>query len=194
VGSNSLALLSQASCPIMIIRPAKINGKCNQLAGSMPGDSNLRHDTVWAKRVLLAIEDEEHANVMLEQVTQHHWSPRTYFKICNVVTDMHKGANDNSKEDYSAIADAGELVAAVAGKVKNALPDCIVDQLILHGSPVLALMTEAAEWPADLVVVGSHGRAPAARWFLGSTSVPLLSQALCAVMVLRAAKELVGEH
>jgi nucleotide-binding universal stress UspA family protein len=48
-----------------------------------------------------------------------------------------------------------------------------------------ALLTRAAAFGADLVVVGSHGRSPLGRFFIGSVSQSVVNNASCSVRVCR---------
>ena len=43
---------------------------------------------------------------------------------------------------------------------------------------------DGAEWPADLVVVGTHGRGGAARALLGSVAEAVVRDAGCSVLVI----------
>jgi nucleotide-binding universal stress UspA family protein len=45
-------------------------------------------------------------------------------------------------------------------------------------------VAEAAEWPADVVVVGSHGRTGAARALLGSVAEAVVRDSHCSVLVI----------
>jgi nucleotide-binding universal stress UspA family protein len=53
------------------------------------------------------------------------------------------------------------------------------------GSPARAVLDKAAEWGADLIVVGSHGRSALGRLFFGSISQKVLHHATCAVRIAR---------
>jgi nucleotide-binding universal stress UspA family protein len=55
----------------------------------------------------------------------------------------------------------------------------------LFGSPAKIILETADWWRPDLLVVGSHGRSPVARFFLGSVSMELLHKARCSVRVTR---------
>ena len=52
------------------------------------------------------------------------------------------------------------------------------------GGPAREAVAEAAEWPADLIVVGTHGRAGAARALLGSVAEAVVRDAGCSVLVI----------
>lgn len=56
---------------------------------------------------------------------------------------------------------------------------------ILHGSPAQAVVSEAEEWAADLIVVGSHGYGFWERMMLGSVSQSVINHAPCSVLVVR---------
>ena len=56
---------------------------------------------------------------------------------------------------------------------------------IIKGSAGRAIVEEAQEWGADLIVVGSHGYGFWGRAFLGSTSDKVIHHAQCSVLVVR---------
>lgn len=60
-----------------------------------------------------------------------------------------------------------------------------------------AILEEAQAWPADLVVIGTHGRSGFKRFFLGSVAETLLRIATMPVLLVRSAntgeKEVGGE-
>ena len=59
-----------------------------------------------------------------------------------------------------------------------------VEPRIRTGAPAREAVAEAAEWPADLVVVGSHGRTDLARALLGSVAEAVVRDAHCSVLVI----------
>jgi nucleotide-binding universal stress UspA family protein len=46
--------------------------------------------------------------------------------------------------------------------------------------------SEATKWPADLIVLGTHGRRGVGRWMLGSDAERILRIAPCPVLLVRA--------
>jgi nucleotide-binding universal stress UspA family protein len=54
------------------------------------------------------------------------------------------------------------------------------------GGPATEIVKAAREWPADLIVIGSHGRGGVQRALLGSFSEGVMRHAPCPVLVVRA--------
>jgi nucleotide-binding universal stress UspA family protein len=63
-------------------------------------------------------------------------------------------------------------------------PSNRVSTAVRIGGVYPELLAEAAEWPADLIVVGAHRRSMAT-FLLGSTAAALSRHAKCTVMIVR---------
>jgi len=59
-----------------------------------------------------------------------------------------------------------------------------VSSLLLRGDTVAVVMAKAAELPADLIVVGSHGHGRVFELLVGSTCEAILRAASCPVLVV----------
>ncbi len=57
---------------------------------------------------------------------------------------------------------------------------------IRHGGVGSEIIEEAREWPADLIILGTHGRGAIQRAIHGSVSDYVMHHALCSVEVVRA--------
>ena len=82
------------------------------------------------------------------------------------------------------VKEASELIRNLTGEV-----DVDVEAKVFTGRPKEAVVTEAAEWGADLIVVGSHGRGFWGRMMLGSVSSAVVKHAECSVLVVRSDSE-----
>ena len=58
---------------------------------------------------------------------------------------------------------------------------------VLVGKPASEILRYAAEAAIDLIVLGSHGRGPVGRAFLGSVADRVLREARCPVLIVRPA-------
>ena len=84
---------------------------------------------------------------------------------------------------------ATQAVSNAEQKIRERFPDLKANLTtqILSGSPQQAIVEEAENWNADLIVVGSHGYGFWERTFLGSVSNAIVNHAPCSVLVVRKA-------
>jgi nucleotide-binding universal stress UspA family protein len=68
-------------------------------------------------------------------------------------------------------------------------PSLTALQFIRIGKAAHEILTAAKEWPADLIVMGSHGRHGIPRVLLGSVAEAVMRHAPCPVLVVRARTE-----
>lgn len=61
-----------------------------------------------------------------------------------------------------------------------------VPEFIESGKPAFKIVEVAKNWPADLIVMGSHGRGKIGTLLLGSVAHGVLHHAPCPVLVVRA--------
>jgi nucleotide-binding universal stress UspA family protein len=77
-----------------------------------------------------------------------------------------------------------EELSAFLARLGDRLPPH--KRLVIEGSPSDALLNMAGRIPADLLVIGTHGRTGIAHALLGSVAEDLLLQAHCDVLVAKA--------
>jgi len=75
------------------------------------------------------------------------------------------------------------LLAGV--RERQSLPASVLE-FLESGDAATEIVKAAAEWPAELIVVGSHGRSGISRVMLGSVAEAVVRQATCPVLVVRA--------
>jgi nucleotide-binding universal stress UspA family protein len=83
------------------------------------------------------------------------------------------------------LRDAEELAVAGRDKVLASFPQWATRHEARVGSPARQLLALADEWKPDLIVVGSYGRTGIAKFFLGSVSQTVASEASCSVRIAR---------
>lgn len=92
------------------------------------------------------------------------------------------------------LGELGELQRDVDRHVRDTLDDAertltrpglTVERLILTGRPATAIVDEAREWGADIIVLGSRGHGPIGAMLLGSVSAEVVDHAPCPVLVVR---------
>lgn len=88
---------------------------------------------------------------------------------------------------------ASELIASaeqdgkrVLAGFRQQLPaDATPLQFVKVGKPAAEIIKAANEWPADVIVIGSHGRTGVTRALLGSVAEAVMRHAPCPVLVIR---------
>ena len=78
---------------------------------------------------------------------------------------------------------ARAALADIAAKIP--LPEQRLSTVVLSGGVYHELLRDAAEWRADLIVVGSH-RPVMSDYLLGSNAKTIVRHAQCSVLVVRA--------
>jgi nucleotide-binding universal stress UspA family protein len=80
---------------------------------------------------------------------------------------------------------ARNLAIEASQRLQTIFPAWDVRAEALAGSPASAILNKADEWKPDLIVVGSHGRSALGRFFMGSVSQKVVTEAHCSVRVAR---------
>ncbi len=88
-------------------------------------------------------------------------------------------------ETSRAVESAYELADQASKLVQSRFPSWSVRGESCCGSPAAELISRAELWKPDLIVVGSHGRSALGRFFLGSVSQSVVTEAPCSVRVVR---------
>jgi nucleotide-binding universal stress UspA family protein len=82
------------------------------------------------------------------------------------------------------VREARELVEGSASRLRSA--GFIVSTCVrTEGDPRVVILDVAESWPADLIVLGSHGRTGIDRFVLGSVAEHVVRHARCSVEVIR---------
>lgn len=101
-----------------------------------------------------------------------------------------RGASGIKKTQTHAERATNEAKEAASGakrRLRKLFPEWSVRAEVMIGTPAWVLIDIVNKWNADLVVVGSQGRSALKRFFLGSVSKRVATDASCSVRVARAA-------
>lgn len=147
-------------------------------------------------RILLATDGSECSNAAAQSIAQRPWAAGTEFRILSVVEPsapllrppyfshemMEELRGKDMQRAQEAVASAEYILDGAGIKASStvAVPAATPKELIL---------SEAAEWGAELIVVGSHGRRGVNRLLLGSVSEAVALHAQCSVEIIRHTKQ-----
>jgi nucleotide-binding universal stress UspA family protein len=143
--------------------------------------------------VLLAIDGSSHSDAAVEEVASRHWPSNTAVEVLTAVHSRVPLIPDPAltmaavhvEHIREQMAQAPALVEQAASRLRRQLPWVTVTTKIVEGSPTEAILHEASDWRADLIVLGSHGRSPITQAILGSVASGIAAEAPCAVEIIR---------
>lgn len=136
-------------------------------------------------RIVLGIDGSPESIAARELVTSRSWPAGTRLVLLGVL-QPHADRSGRGPLPKGERLDAGDVTAGLelqAHPLRERGLHVEVD--CATGDPAELLMARAREMHADLIVVGSRGRGPAASLVLGSVSTTLVDRAPCPVLVAR---------
>jgi nucleotide-binding universal stress UspA family protein len=140
-------------------------------------------------RVLLAIDGSRQARAACDLVASLAWPDETRMLVVSVVEPS--AAVSGLAPYVTPEIDREAVVASVDAHLADvaatlASPGRSVETRRFHGRPGSVVTEQAADFRADLVVMGSRGLGPLRSMLLGSVSAEVVDHAPCPVLVVRA--------
>ena len=146
-------------------------------------------------KILLAVDGSAGSEAAVQALVSHVRPDHTEVRVLHAVdwlTELPDSyrfgegptyARDILERRNSSFERSRALVARVAGQLQaagfttsTATPDADARHAIVEA---------ATEWPADLIVMGSHGRRGFDRFVLGSVAESVMRHAPCSVQIVR---------
>lgn len=183
IGSVAQGILRKAPCSVEIVRIGP---------DAAPSSSH-------ALKVLVATDGSEFSLEAARSITGRPWPVGSIFQVLSaeemVFVDTPMAASSPSAYYPPSLLD--ELLTAARARASSAVEATkkILTQAGLHavacdpaapGDPRTTILDAAKAWPADLIVLGSHGRSGLDRLLMGSVSEAVAVHANCSVEVIRA--------
>ncbi|MGC8522068.1 MAG: universal stress protein [Steroidobacteraceae bacterium] len=143
------------------------------------------------KRILVPVDGSPTATQGLREAIRLAHDQDAAMLLLHVVDEWRVAAGDmagvNLDAGSKALREAGaELLQKAAAQVREAgigVETALVEEL---GTPVgECIVRRAREWPADLIVCGTHGRRGISRLLLGSSAEYIVRHATVPVLLVR---------
>jgi nucleotide-binding universal stress UspA family protein len=140
-------------------------------------------------KILLAIDDSKFSQAATEVVATQAKPQGTEVRVLHVIEpipiypDGQAWGYGGSEFTAEQRKEAEELVARAAQRLRDA--GFQVTTAIEEGNPKVVIIDSAAEWAADLIMLGSHGRKGLDRFLIGSVSQAVAQHARCSVQIVR---------
>jgi nucleotide-binding universal stress UspA family protein len=176
LGSVSQSVLERAHCPVLIGRKAE-NGTRPQELGN----------------VLVAVDDSPVSASAVEWLMKQPWAARKTIGLLSLVDRLPDSfaAHGISRASQLLLEHQHDKLVAYGWleQWSNLLRQHAGMQHVpfgvAEGDAGDMILTAARNWPAELVVVGSHGRSGLTKLVLGSVSQKVAAHARCSVEVVR---------
>jgi nucleotide-binding universal stress UspA family protein len=139
-------------------------------------------------KILMGIDDSKFSGDVLRAIITQFRTDNTEVRVLHVLQPIAP-APPQMAAGYAPELDdqkkqARELVERIANELRRA--GFKVDTAVEVGDIRESIIDSAAEWRADLIVVGSHGRRGIPRFLLGSVAEFVARHASCSVEIVRA--------
>ncbi|MBZ0185415.1 MAG: universal stress protein, partial [Candidatus Obscuribacterales bacterium] len=180
LGSVSNAILLHAPCSVEIV-------KRQDTGGSGTNGVSLKH-------ILLCLDDSIFSDAALRFVQSQQWADDVCFKLVTVLKPLFElygfemsglsGLNileEQEKAISTCKSDTGEKAQKLIEKFGSKK----VSVEVLIGDAREMILKAAADWPAHMIVMGSHSRQGLSKYLLGSVSQAVVMHAPCSVAVVK---------
>lgn len=164
LGSVSRKVVTEARCSVRVARATA--GKDDRPA-----------------RIIIGMDGSSFADAAVKAVAARHWPAGVEARIVTVTKPFHMYGETPAlqRSRARAIQDAAMTEISEAGVA--------VSSKVIEGDPKRALIEEADAWGANCIFIGSRGLSGALqRFFLGSVSTGVVTNAPCSVEVVRSAE------
>ncbi len=139
-------------------------------------------------KILLATDGSKFSDAAALSVARQFRPQDTEVRVLNVVEPISETAPPQMSPRYypelqDQVTEAKEMTARTAQMLADA--GFKVSTSVATGDAKTVILEEAADWKADLIVVGSHGRTGLERFLLGSVSEAIARHTSCSVEIVR---------
>ncbi|MBX9688996.1 MAG: universal stress protein [Candidatus Obscuribacterales bacterium] len=192
-GSVPEYVLSHAKCSVEILRAISPSTMVTEIERQQPIEED---------KYLIALDDSDCSAVTLQEVLNRQWPAKPFFKVISVVEPLPFQAYTGlgpwegaGSEEYLALVSktmeaeqsaSKKIVENAISQLKAKFPDATVSSDLLDGYAKDGILQSSKDWPADLIIMGSHGRGGMMEFVLGSVSKATAMHAPCSVIVVRA--------
>ncbi len=145
-------------------------------------------------RILLALDGSTASANATRAVAERPWPEGSSVRVLSVAylippttPFFNEVAIDYERLVTEVIEAATEIASRAAGELEGS--GIHAQSTVRQGDPRVAIIEEARDWGADLIVVGSHGRTGIERWLVGSVAEYVVRHAPCSVEIVRGAPD-----
>jgi nucleotide-binding universal stress UspA family protein len=145
------------------------------------------------KNILLATDGSEVSNYALQEAIQLAIDQKAYLRILHVIDEafiFHGGPGFDYAPVIKEFRDVGQKILDRAATDVSKHKSIKFDTKIIELNPFQGrisemILYETQDWPADLLIIGTHGRRGFSHLFLGSVAEQVIRSATVPVLLIR---------
>lgn len=144
-------------------------------------------------KVLVPIDDSSYSDAAVSSIGARQWPSGTHFLLYSVVSDyerLMKYLPSSGSQKLQRLKDEQEqevirMLMRRCNGLRRALPDASIEVAVDSGEPAVRIIDTAADWGAQLITMGSHGRHDVQLHALGSVTARVIEKIPCSLEVIR---------
>lgn len=180
LGSTAERIIQGAPCPVLAVR-AQPYGE-EQAVGN-------RRDPTHLERILVPVDFSDCSLDALEYAVLIAQRSQASLKLVHVLEPISYGLDfalpHKAKQDSIKAGHTNRLSDLVSALTSANVPS---EFLMLGGLPTDSILDAARKQPADLIVMGTHGRRGLSHALFGSIAESVLRKSSCPVLMVRSPK------
>ncbi len=141
-------------------------------------------------KILLATDGSKFSEAAAQSFATQFRPKGAEVRVLSVVEPLSESVPPQmSPRYYPELEDQRVAAEHLVGRTATMLSEAgfKVSTSVVMGEAKTCILDEAADWDADLIVVGSHGRKGLERFLLGSVSEAIAHHPTCSVEIVRMA-------
>ena len=139
------------------------------------------------RRILIAIDSDAVSTHACDVGSELADELRAYLALVHVVNDPGGSGAETEASQGERRAQRKEAGRRLVGDFRKRLsPKTAALEFVEAGNPAEEIAKAARNWPADLIVIGSHSRTDIQHALVGSVAEAVMRLAPCPVLVVRA--------
>ena len=145
-------------------------------------------------RILLPVDDSPYSQEAVRSLVAEFQTRGAEVRVLHVIEPVRAYVTagmvpeiviDNAQIEAERHKQSTALVASTAQKLRDA--GFATTEAVEWGDPKNVILNHAEKWPADLIILGSHGLKGMSRFLMGSVSNAVAHHAACSVQIVRMA-------
>ncbi len=139
-------------------------------------------------KILVGVDDSESSAIVLQAIVKQFRIENTEVRVLHVLQPSAPSPPQMAPGYAPELNEFRDPARQLVGRIANELGRAgfKADAGVEVGDVRETLIDRAAEWGADLIVVGSHGHGGVRRFLMGSVAEFVARHAKCSVEIVRA--------